>query len=51
MRTKLSFSFPVEKAERVSIIEEEGRGGPSQKNSLRLRIGHHAIEILKLQPR
>jgi alpha-mannosidase len=48
---QLSFFFPVEKAQLVNIIEEEGKAIPSQKNSLKLRIGHHAIETLKLQPR
>jgi alpha-mannosidase len=48
---QLSFFFPIEKAELVNIIEEEGGAIPSQKNSLKLRIGHHAIETLKLQPK
>ena len=48
---QLSLFFPVEKAELVNIIEEEGQSIPSQKNSLKIRVGHHAIETLKLHPR
>lgn len=45
---QINFFFPVKKAEVVNMIEEEGKAIAFQKNSLRLRIGHHAIETLKL---
>lgn len=41
---------PVEKAELVNMIEEEGKAIPSLKSGLKLRVGHHAIETLKLKP-
>jgi alpha-mannosidase len=47
---QLSSFVPVEKAELVNMIEEEGRAIPSLKSGLKLRIGHHAIETLKLKP-
>jgi hypothetical protein len=40
----------MEKAELVNMIEEEGRAIPPFKSGLRLRVGHHAIETLKLKP-
>jgi hypothetical protein len=45
----ISFA-PVEKAELVNMIEEEGKAIPSLKSGLKLRVGHHAIETLKLKP-
>lgn len=47
---QINLFFPIEKAELVNIIEEEGRAIPSQKNGLKLKIGHHAIETLKFRP-
>ena len=41
---------PVEKAEKVNMIEEEGRPIPARANGISLKIGHHAIETLKLWP-
>ena len=41
---------PIEKAEKVNMIEEEGRAIPARVNGLSLKIGHHAIETLKLWP-
>jgi alpha-mannosidase len=47
----LNFIFPAAKSELVNIIEEEGKALPCQKNSLNLKVGHQAIETLKLWPR
>ena len=47
---QLNIFAPIEKAEKVNMIEEEGTPIPSQKNGLKLKIGHHAIETLKLFP-
>ncbi len=44
----LNTFFPVAKSEHVNMIEEEGRPLPCQKNSLKLKVGHHSIETLKL---
>jgi len=46
----LNFIFPAAKSELVNIIEEEGKALPCQKNSLKLKVGHQAIETLKLWP-
>jgi alpha-mannosidase len=47
---QIDFFAPIEKAELVNMIEEEGKTIPSQKNSLKLKVGHHAIETVKLYP-
>jgi alpha-mannosidase len=47
---QMDFFAPIEKAELVNMIEEEGKTIPSQKNSLKLKVGHHAIETVKLYP-
>jgi alpha-mannosidase len=47
---QLDVFAPIEKAEKVNMIEEEGTPVPSQRNGLKLKIGHHAIETLKLSP-
>jgi len=47
---QLNIFAPIEKAEKVNMIEEEGTPIPSQRNGLKLKIGHHAIETLKLSP-
>jgi alpha-mannosidase len=47
---QLNSFVPVEKAELVNMIEEEGKAIPSLKSGLKLRVGHHAIETLKLKP-
>jgi len=44
----LSFA-PITKAELVNMIEEEGRDILVQKSGLGLKIGHHAIETLKIR--
>jgi alpha-mannosidase len=46
----LSSFVPVEKAELVNMIEEEGKALLSLKSGLKLRLGHHAIETLKFKP-
>jgi len=45
----LSVSFPLAAAESVNIIEEEGKPVASEPRSLKLTIGHQAIETLKLR--
>jgi alpha-mannosidase len=37
-------------AERTNIIEEEGQPVPVDGNTVKLNIGHHAIETLKIIP-
>ena len=40
----------IAKAEKVNMIEEEGTVLAAAKNSVKVKIGHHAIETLKLRP-
>lgn len=47
---KLDVFAPIEKAAKVNIIEEEGTAIPSRASGLDLKVGHHAIETLKLTP-
>jgi alpha-mannosidase len=47
---QLNCFAPMDKAELVNMIEEEGRTVPAQRFGLKLRLGHHAIETLKLWP-
>ena len=47
---QLNCFAPMDKAELVNMIEEEGRAVPAQRFGLKLRLGHHAIETLKLWP-
>jgi alpha-mannosidase len=47
----LTSFFPLAKAEHVNIIEEEGKPLTSRAEGVRLRVGHHAIETLKLWPK
>jgi alpha-mannosidase len=47
----LTPSFPLARAERVNIIEEEGQPLAVEAGGIRLRVGHHAIETLKLWPK
>ena len=49
--TDLTSAFALDKAESVNIIEEEGRPIPCTANGLRLKLGHHSIETLKLWPK
>jgi alpha-mannosidase len=48
--TRLGTFFPMPKAERVNIIEEEGRPIASGPEGLELKVGHNAIETVKLRP-
>jgi alpha-mannosidase len=45
---KLTISSPVQKVELTNMIEEEGRLIPGSGTSLRLSVGHNAIETVKL---
>jgi alpha-mannosidase len=47
----LTSSFALAKAELVNIIEEDGKPLPGQAKSVKVRLGHHAIETLKLWPK
>jgi len=47
---QLSSFIPVERAELVNMIEEEGKAIPVLKSGLKFRVGHHAIETLRLKP-
>jgi alpha-mannosidase len=47
---QFNYFAPMDKAELVNMIEEEGRAVPAQRFGLKLRLGHHAIETLKLWP-
>jgi alpha-mannosidase len=40
---------PIARAEHVNLIEEEGRAMPYQNQNLKVKVGHHAIETLKLR--
>jgi len=48
---ELKLFVPAGSAERVNIIEEEGRPLKPVKNALAVTIGHHAIETFKISPR
>jgi hypothetical protein len=41
---------PAGKAELVNMIEEEGRPLALQNGGVRLKVGHHAIETVKIFP-
>jgi alpha-mannosidase len=47
----LTSFLPLAGAEHVNMIEEEGKALPCQTNEVSLKLGHHAIETLKLQPK
>jgi alpha-mannosidase len=47
----LNCFFPIERSEIVNMIEEEGREIESQENIIKLNVGRHSIETLKLIPR
>ncbi|OGD10521.1 MAG: hypothetical protein A2Y86_08705, partial [Candidatus Aminicenantes bacterium RBG_13_62_12] len=47
----LTSAFALAKVEHVNIIEEEGKPLPCRTKSVKLRLGHHAIETLKLWPK
>ena len=46
----LNSFFPAAKSELVNMIEEEGKPLPCRKHNLELKVGHQAIETLKLWP-
>jgi alpha-mannosidase len=46
---KISIFKPYENAELTNLIEEEGRTIPGAMNNLVLKIGHNAIETIKLK--
>jgi alpha-mannosidase len=46
---ELITSFPLAEAEMVDMIEEEGKPVASEARSLKLKVGHQAIETLKLR--
>jgi alpha-mannosidase len=48
--TTLSLFVPLKTAEKTNIIEEEGTPLKLTKNGLPVKVGHHAIETLKLVP-
>jgi alpha-mannosidase len=45
---KISLFKPFQKAEQTNLIEEEGKTIPGDGSSLGFKVGHHAIETLKL---
>ena len=47
---QLEFFMAVEKAERVNMIEDEGKAIPSRRTGLLWNVGPNAIETLKLHP-
>jgi len=47
----LTSAFALGKAELVNIIEEDGKPLPCRTKSVKVRLGHHAIETLKLWPK
>jgi alpha-mannosidase len=46
----ITVGFPVARAERTNIIEEDGKPTVSRPNGVTLKVGHHAIETVKLMP-
>lgn len=46
----LNTFFSMDAAEHTNIIEEEGKSIPVSGKSLKMKIGHHAIETFKLIP-
>ncbi len=47
----LDSSFPVASAEKTNIIEEEGAALRAGKSGVKIHVGHHAIETVKLRPK
>jgi alpha-mannosidase len=47
----LTSAFTLAGVENVNIIEEEGKPLPCRTKSVKVRLGHHAIETLKLWPK
>jgi alpha-mannosidase len=48
---ELKTVFPTVRAELVNMIEEDGRPIPAQTDSLKVKLGHHSIETVKLWPK
>ncbi len=46
---KISLFQPFQKAELTNMIEEDGKPIPGNGKSLGLKVGHNAIETIKLQ--
>ena len=46
---KISLFKPFQKAEVTNLIEEEGKPISGAGNTLLYKVGHHAIETLKLE--
>jgi alpha-mannosidase len=44
----LKLFVPLKGAEKVNIIEEEGTPLKAGKDGLSLKVGHHAVETVKL---
>ena len=45
---RISLFKPFQKAEQTNLIEEEGKIIPGKGDSLGFKVGHHAIETIKL---
>ena len=45
---EIRFFVPVRRALRTNILEEEGRELRIEKGAAQLKVGHYAIETLKL---
>ena len=50
VEAELEFSFPFAAAEKTNIIEEEGVAIKARKTGVKIPVGHHAIETVKLRP-
>ncbi len=50
-KTECNFFVPLRSAEKVNIIEEEGRPIPVSGKKVKLVVGHQAIETIKLWPK
>ncbi len=46
----LTSAFALDRVEHVNIIEEEGKPLPFQARRVKIGLGHHSIETLKLWP-
>ena len=47
---ELRSAFPMSQAEAVNIIEEGPKPVPLAEKALKIKLGHHAIETVKLRP-
>ncbi|MBI5667776.1 MAG: alpha-mannosidase [Chloroflexi bacterium] len=46
----IRLAFPITAAARTNIIEEDGQPVRLENGTLRVRLGHHAVETFKLTP-